>query len=287
MIDMPELPEVEHVGRTLRPAVLGRTVTAVDLRRPDIVTGSSTPADLLEGQRVVDLRRHGKQLALVADTGRCVVVHLGMSGRLLSLRPGVRHEAALSPPLDRHMHAIWRLDSGGHVVFADPRRFGGLWTFASDADLHTQRWGVLGPDALAIGPAALHDRLARTRRPLKAALLDQHLVAGLGNIYVDELLFACRLSPTTPTEAVNRATAARLVRHMRRILGKAIDAGGSTLRDFVGADGRVGGYQRAHRVYGQGGRRCPRAACRSALQTTIVAGRTTTFCPVCQACAAA
>lgn len=270
---MPELPEVESVRRSLEPHVVGRRVVAVDARRRGVITGDASPAGLLQGGRIERIDRLGKQLALVADDGRVVCVHLGMTGSL-------RYLAEANAPTEPHVHLAWRLAGGGTIGFRDPRRFGGVWTFPSLAELRRLRWDALGPDALAITPRQLHAALARKRTPLKAALLDQAVLAGLGNIYVDELLFACRLSPLRPACTLGADEVRRMVPAMRRLLQRAIRAGGSTLRDYVDGQGNAGGFQLRHQVYGRAGQPCRR--CRTALLADTIAGRTTVHCPTCQ-----
>jgi formamidopyrimidine-DNA glycosylase len=272
---MPELPEVETVCRTLRPLV-GRPLGAMRVTRPDVVRDPIGVAARLAGQRLVAVRRLGKQIALVFAHGPAICIHLGMSGSLCVREHG--HE-----PED-HVHVAWMLGGGRSLRFRDPRRFGGVWVFADEAQLESRRWRRLGPDALAITPGQLHAGLSRTRRELKAALLDQTLVAGLGNIYVDELLYAVGLHPRMVAVAVDRAESVKLVRAMRRLLGRAIEAGGSTLRDYVDAEGRAGGFQRRFRVYGRFGEPC--RGCGRVLDRLVVAGRTTTACGRCQSGAA-
>jgi len=274
---MPELPEVESVRRCLAACAVGRTVTAVRLRRPDVVRGDCCAAALLAGRRIDDVLRHGKQLALLgtpsggANGGRpCVCVHLGMTGAMLH---------GIDRPLP-HTHVTWELDGGGELHFRDARRFGGIWTFADEEALRTKRWRSLGPDALVIQPRQLHARLQRTTRALKAALLDQQVVAGLGNIYVDELLHRLRIAPQRRADTLDLLTCQRLVRRMRPLLRDAIAAGGSTLRDFVNGYGEAGAFQQRFRVYGRSGQRC--RSCRAPLQTQLVAGRTTVWCGRCQ-----
>ncbi|MEM9883799.1 MAG: bifunctional DNA-formamidopyrimidine glycosylase/DNA-(apurinic or apyrimidinic site) lyase [Planctomycetota bacterium] len=279
---MPELPEVEVVRRTLAAAVVGRRVERVVVHRPDVVRlggttrqrrGRGLSGVLLGGREVVGVQRHGKQLAIVGRGGAVVCVHLGMSGGLRVTDGSVRGRGP-------HTHVVWHMTGGGSVAFRDPRRFGGVWAFPDEAALRRQRWDRLGRDAMCITPKQLHDRLTHTRRHLKAALLDQDLVAGLGNIYVDELLFAVGLHPRGVAAAVTRDESIRLVRTMRRLLGRAIEAGGSTLRDHADAEGQAGGFQARHRVYGRGGLPCTR--CEDLLTTEVVAGRTTVICGRCQ-----
>lgn len=271
---MPELPEVENVCRSLRPRVEGVRCRAVRVRRADVVTGDRHPKALLAGQRIESVRRQGKQIALVGEAGTVVCVHLGMTG---SLVVDARRSGRTRSP---HDHVAWSLDCDRQLVFRDPRRFGGIWTFPDIDALTAARWSDLGPDALVIRPRDLHQRLAGTRRALKAALLDQTLIAGLGNIYVDELLFRCGLAPTRPTWTLSPAQVRRLVAAMRRLLHRAIDCGGSTVRDYVDGHGVCGRFQLQHHVYGRGEQPCTR--CGQALARTQVAGRTTVFCRACQ-----
>ncbi len=276
---MPELPEVEHVRLGLLESVVGRRVERVSLRRADVVRGPKRPSDLLSGCRVVRIDRLGKQLALIGESktgedGGCVCIHLGMSGSL-------RYYPTKRPAdLDGHVHVIWRLAGSGCLVFRDPRRFGGMWTYDSPQTLIQERWSRLGEDALKITPTHLHAKLSKTRRSTKAALLDQAVIAGLGNIYVDELLFGCRINPLRPASDVGLEVCRQMVPQMRRLLNTAIRAGGSTLRNYVNAEGRNGRFQNRHKVYGRADEPCVR--CEQPLVSEQVAGRTTVRCPVCQ-----
>ncbi len=271
---MPELPEVESLRRGLETSLRGAHVVRVDVRRPDVVRGAATPRSLLQGRHIGALLRHGKQMAMMpAGTARpCVCIHLGMSGTL------VVHPTA-GPPLP-HTHVIWYLHDGRAVHFRDPRRFGGIWTYPTRKRLQVDRWDVLGPDALAVDAGTLHQRLATTRRAVKAALLDQQCIAGLGNIYVDELLFRCRLHPLTPGNALRPADAVLLVDEMRDLLRSAVRAGGSTFRDHRDASGRPGRFQNGHQVYGRSGQPC--RCCQRPLHNMLVAARTSVYCSRCQ-----
>ncbi len=272
---MPELPEVETVRRALATVLPGRQVRRVSLRFPDIVhAGLRSPRALLQGAQLAELRRHGKQLALLATDGRVLHVHLGMTGAWSHL-PADDNEK-----LWPHSHVLWHLDDGSRLVFSDPRRFGGVWTFPDLAALEAARWCKLGPDALVITPVQLHAGLQRTQRDLKAALLDQTLVAGLGNIYTDELLFGCRLHPRTPACSVDLPTVRLMVTRMRRLLKRAIAKGGSSVRDYVDSMGREGWFQIEHHVYGRAGQPC--SSCGNSLSSTQVGGRTTVWCDQCQ-----
>ena len=292
---MPELPEVECVRLSLERRLLGRRVVSVRVNRSDIVRGDASPNALLRGDTVARVLRHGKQLAVVGDSGGCLCVHLGMSGQLCFVHPadatGTRLQAmkrtdtrrgSTDPHLPPHTHLVWRLDDGTGMRFTDPRRFGGVWVFEDLAALQASRWSALGQDALHATPVKLHHALAATKRGLKAALLDQSLIAGLGNIYVDELLFAAQLHPLQPAPTLTRRRVEGLTRRMRTLLAGAVERGGSSLRDYVDADNQQGSQQARHRVYGRAGQRCKRRGCRARIASAQVAGRTTAWCPGCQ-----
>lgn len=280
--DMPELPEVERVRRSLEPHLVGATIQGVWVFRADIVTpgpGSNRTAyDLLNSARVAELRRHGKHLAIVAEDRRAMVVHLGMTGQL-TVRPS---RAAITG--DDHQHLAWGLEpAGARLVFRDPRRFGGVWTYRDEKYLR-ERWAELGPDAVDVTGRELFDGTRPggrgSRRAIKAALLDQGLLAGVGNIYADEALFSARLHPRRRAGGLTADECERLAAELRAVLRRAIDAGGSTLRDFQDADGQPGGYRQQHAVYGRAGLPCP--VCGAALKSVLLAQRTTVFCPSCQ-----
>lgn len=269
---MPELPEVENVRLTLLKLVQGQRVVKVVIHRPEIVTGVATPQSLLQGKVIADVHRHGKQLAILADDPQQTTlnVHLGMTGRLMGL----------TGPLPAHCHVQWSLANGDRLGFIDPRRFGGLWTFGAYTQLLAGRWAKLGPDALTITAKQLAPKLAKTQRSLKAALLDQNLIAGLGNIYVDELCFACGIRPDRMASALTESDCQRLVREMHKLLKRSIKSGGSTLRDYVMVNGQSGQFQNLHKVYGRAAQPCTQ--CGTILHGSLLAGRTTVHCPGCQ-----
>lgn len=279
---MPELPEIDHLRRTLEPVLVGAVVREVRLVRRDIVRNRPlgrrvTRRDLLLGQAIETLQRRGKELAIVSRSGLTVLVHLGMSGQLRHCPAGRR-----LPRFD-HVHCIWALESRrgrARVFFRDPRRFGGLRIYPSRESLVAQRWSLLGPDALKIAGRTLSARLERTRRPIKAALLDQHLVAGIGNIYADEILFAAGIDPRARADRIGPSACLEVAAATRHILARAIEAGGSTIRDYADADGRSGGYVARHLVYGRGSQPC--VACGTRLRLVRLAQRSTVFCPKCQ-----
>lgn len=283
---MPELPEVETVRRSLLARVIGRRVVRVRVRRPGVVTGKRSPSALLQGLYLTQVHRHGKQLAIQGATrpdmgqqGPCVCVHLGMSGSLRHY-PAADSDGNEKPMSDPHTHVLWHLDDGSILVFHDPRRFGGLWTFSTIPQLLHNRWHCLGPDALRINASNLHRSFQKTSRCVKAVLLDQKAVAGLGNIYVDELLFNCRVHPATRADSLSIRQSREMIRETRRLLRQAISQGGSTFRDYRDAAGQAGTFQSRHHVYGKSGKACSR--CEHTLRSTQVAGRTTVFCQHCQ-----
>ena len=283
---MPELPEVEHLRRHLHSGIQGATVTRVQLNRSDVVNPrgpgvklrQSLEHQLLLGATITSLERHGKQLAIQAADGRVLCIHLGMSGRIRLVEPGDDHE-----PIEPHTHCTWSLgESRGAVEmrFVDPRRFGGLWPLDSRERLLATRWSKLGPDALTLEVANLAEQLAGRSRGLKAALLDQGIISGLGNIYVDEALFRAKLHPKQPAGTVKALEIQRLRDAVVGILGRAIEMGGSTVRTWVDSLGQEGSFTRTHQVYGRGG--CVCMECGQLLLAEIIAQRQTVWCSQCQ-----
>lgn len=293
---MPELPEVETLRRSIEPALVGRTIRAVEIRRRDMVSGPGDPVGgfsratgaptpvrlaptwLLEGLTIRGTARRGKQLAIEAEqstadhtTGDApaVVIQLGMTGSVSALDRNA--------DLPAHTHILWRLDNGRQIAFSDPRRFGLVRALPNGT---RDAWADLGPDALTIRGKALADRLAGTRRAIKAALLDQQVLAGVGNIYADESLFAARLHPEDLAGDIPPDRVALLATSVRRILRQAIERGGSTIRDYRDGSGNAGAYQRSHRVYGRAGLPC--RSCGTPLAGLRVAQRATVLCERCQ-----
>lgn len=272
---MPELPEVETIRRGLLP-LIGTTIRRVEIRRRDVITGLAE-ADhedqrrLLSGTPIVNLHRHGKQLAIEGGAGLVVLVQLGMSGQLL-LEPA-------DAPILAHTHVIWMLATGSRLSFRDPRRFGGITLVDSLAALRT-RWDALGPDALEISEVALRKACSGTRRSIKAVLLDQNAIAGVGNIYADESLFQAGVRPTRAAHRLSAEQRSQLASSIRMVLQAGVVGGGSTLRDYVGVDGQPGSAQDSHLVYGRGGMPCLR--CGTDLRRLVVTQRTTVYCPRCQ-----
>ncbi len=276
---MPELPEVESLRRSLEPHIRGGVVVRAQLLRADFCTpshdGNTTPADLLEGATIAGTLRHGKQLAIIAQDGRVMCVHLGMSGQVL-----VR---GTDDPHPTHTHAAWELrEPSGRVVrllFRDPRRFGGLWTFPTLDALRQTLWKELGPDALTASPEHF-EPVADSRRAIKAVLLDQSVLAGVGNIYADEALHRAGVRPAAAACRLGQPDYVKLAVSVREVLKAAVKAGGSTLRDYVNADGEAGWATINHAVYGRQGLPCVR--CGATLRHGTIGQRTTVWCPVCQ-----
>lgn len=269
---MPELPEVETIARGLGPVLRSRRIVSVEIRERRLRRRIATDlVDGLVGRRVATLGRHGKYLLVGLDDGHTLIVHLGMSGSL-TIVPAT---AARKP----HDHVEILFDGGTRVVYHDPRRFG-LMLLVD----HQRIGGVTGSgvDALAEGfTGAEVFRLTRRRRAsIKALLMDQRLVAGLGNIYVNELLFAAGVRPNRPGGRLTRAECDRLVSATQAVLAAALASGGSSISDYRDGFGRAGSFQAAHRVYDRAGQPCRR--CGSTIRGRVLAGRSTFHCPRCQ-----
>jgi formamidopyrimidine-DNA glycosylase len=269
---VPELPEVETLRRSLVPLMVGRKVVSANLHRRDVFTLPSKrsrvlPEHLLVNATITGLQRRGKQMALLGDDGRVLLVHLGMTGQVLSDTSG------------NHVHATWELDDGTRVCFRDPRRFGGLW-FLPGIEALEERWSELGPDALTITGQELAVGAAGSRRAIKAVLLHQAVLAGVGNIYADEALFKAGVSPKRLATRVKPEEFDRLAGTIREVLERAIEAKGSTLRDYRDASGQAGSAQAGHKVYGRAGLPC--VTCQAPLTRLTLAQRTTVMCKQCQ-----
>lgn len=279
---MPELPEIEHLRRSLEPVLTGAIVKDVRLHRLDVArrvdNGRIRRHDLLRGGTVAELSRLGKNLLFHAADGRGVRIHLGMTGRLLAVPPRKRID-----PAD-HVHCVWRVVGADcqtwRIAFRDPRRFGGI-VAAPTRDAMGAFLAPLGPDALAIDENVFTGAVQRSRRAIKSILLDQTVLAGVGNIYADEALFRAKVHPSHRGIEIGSASAHELLRQLRAVLGGAINARGSTLRDYVDANGLPGEAARLHQVYGRAGAPC--VACETFLEAIQVGQRTTVVCPSCQA----
>jgi formamidopyrimidine-DNA glycosylase len=290
---MPELPEVETVMRGLAALAEGRVIRRAEARRPDLRWPLPERfAERLTGRRIEGFRRRAKYILMRLSDGESLLIHLGMSGRMVAEPVGI----PLAPrvgPMGRfsdmrgnsgalHEHVVMLLDDGTRIGFVDPRRFGSMDLVATAAEESHPLLASLGPEPLsdAFTPAVLSAALSGKRTPIKAALLDQRVVAGLGNIYVCEALFRAGISPRRSALSVPGVRAARLVPAIREVLAEAIGAGGSSLRDYVRADGDIGRFQESFAVYGREGEPCPScpgAGC-AGVRRFVQAGRSTFFC---------
>ena len=276
---MPELPEVETIVRGLRTVLPGHTIVSVRLGKTDFIEDPAALAELLPGRRIERVERLGKfiQLQLSAGSGAKhadrqmnLVIHLGMTGWLGVRRP--------EDPVAPHTHAFFELEDGRELRYTDIRRFGQIrLVHGGNMAAFSER---LGKEPLEISASEFHARLAGRRARIKALLLDQSIFRGIGNIYADESLWQARIHPARLAARLNSADLARLRKAIRRILQHAIEDRGSSISNFVDAEGQPGEYQQRHRAYGREGKPCFR--CGSKIRRGSVAGRSSYFCPRCQ-----
>lgn len=261
---MPELPEVETVVRSIAPHIVGRTIERADLRSTRVTRGGlSKTAKALSGASIQGIRRHGKQILIELDSGM-LYVHLGMTGKLL-----------WNGSSGKYTRAYFELDTGT-LVYDDVRQFGRVEFFpALPASLER-----VGPDALKVGFEEFFQRLKQRRVSIKALLLNQAFVGGVGNIYADEALFAAGIHPRALTGRLSERRALLLHTHLLEVLHLAIQHRGSSISDYVDAAGNRGGYQQLHNVYGRAGEPCPR--CGTPIRRIVLAQRGTHYCPRCQ-----
>lgn len=271
---MPELPEVETVVRDLRPCLQGCRITSIWKSRHGLRRSWKRVWNTQLEQRIIqDVRRRGKWIVVDLDDGRRILLHLGMTGQL-TIHP-------LTDVERDHTHLIVGLDGEKQLRFRDIRRFGSATLFADETELSAffETMG-LGPEPFDLPAGHWRKHLSATTRCLKAVLLDQRVVAGVGNIYADESLFLAKLHPERRGCDLEPAEAARLGRAVSAVLSKAIERRGSTIRDYIGGSGLQGEYQNEFRVYGRTGKPCPR--CRTPISQVRLAGRSTHYCSVCQ-----
>src|SRR5436190_3899952 len=290
---MPELPEVETIRRGLVPVLSGHSLVQVDARRGDLrVPFPRNFAARLLGRQVQVLRRRAKYLLLDLDGGETLIVHMGMSGRFTVHQPGITARPggfAHKMPEDgsgtgKHDHVVFETEEGSRIVFTDHRRFG-LMLLEDTQKLDSHKLFIgLGPEPLddSFTPTLLNAAIKGKRAPIKAALLDQRVVAGLGNIYVCEALFRAHISPKRLAASVAGVRAERLVPAIKSVLAAAVTAGGSSLRDYARADGELGYFQHHFAVYDREDRACARKGCTGTVRRIVQSGRSTFYCPVCQ-----
>lgn len=282
---MPELPEVETVRRGLAPVMEGRVIARAEVNRPDLRWPfPPRMAARLIGARVERLGRRSKYLLADLSTGETLIVHLGMSGRMLVSGEalGVFHHAHPAP--QKHDHVVLDMEGGARVTFNDARRFGAMDLIETERTQEHWLLAGLGPEPLgnAFHEAYLVSRLKGRMTPVKAALLDQRVVAGLGNIYVCEALHRAGISPRRKAGRIAATRVAALVPVIREVLSEAIAAGGSSLRDYRHADGELGYFQHNFRVYGREGGACPTDGCTGTVARITQSGRSSFYCPQCQ-----
>ena len=282
---MPELPEVETVRNGLAPVMEGRVIGQVQVNRADLrFPFPENMAARLTGQTILRLRRRSKYILADLSGGETLLIHLGMTGRMLvSGAPlGVFYYEHPAPA--KHDHVVMELEGGARVTFNDARRFGAMDLFATDAAESHWLLKDIGPEPLgnSFDENHLAAKLAGKGSPIKTLLLDQRLVAGLGNIYVCEALFRAGIDPTRKGREITMAEIATLVPVIRDVLREAIAAGGSSLKDYRQADGELGYFQHNFRVYGREGEPCVTAGCTGTVARLVQSGRSTFYCPLCQ-----
>lgn len=277
---MPELPEVETVRRGMAPVLEGHVIAEARAYVPKL--RFDIPADFSErltGNRVARLSRRSKYILIECEDGLIAILHLGMSGRISIIPAGDPR-----PERGKHDHITLTTDAGDLVIFSDPRRFGMLvFTSVSEADAHSLLASI-GPEPLGNGfdSTYLWHALKGRRTPVKSALLDQKLVAGLGNIYVCEALWRAGIRPTRRSDKVRRREAEALVPIIRDVLTEAIAAGGSTLKDYAQASGELGYFQHNFKAYGREGEACLSPGCRASIKRIVQSNRSSFYCPTCQ-----
>lgn len=273
---MPELPEVETIRRGMEKAMKGKTVKSVNIRRRDLRTPIQNNFEtLITGKTLNNLERRGKYMILNFSDDINAVLHMGMSGRI--------HISNTDKAPLKHDHVILYMHDDTRISFEDPRRFGMFYICAKDWETE-KPFATMGPEPLGntISGATLYEKLKTRKAPIKQALLDQNVIAGLGNIYVCEALFQSRLHPKMHAHKITEDKSDTLMRHIREILNEAIESGGSSLKDYQHTDGTLGYFQHGFQVYDREGKTCQTPSCNDYIVRIIQSGRSTFFCPRCQ-----
>ncbi|WP_170575261.1 bifunctional DNA-formamidopyrimidine glycosylase/DNA-(apurinic or apyrimidinic site) lyase [Ruegeria atlantica] len=282
---MPELPEVETVRRGLTPAMEGVVIERADVNRPDLRWPfPERMAERLTGQRIDGLRRRSKYILADLSSGETLLIHLGMSGRITVSGDPLGQFAHEHPMPEKHDHVVFHMANGARVTFNDPRRFGAMDLLATATAERHKLLAVLGPEPLGNDFHEQHliDAFKGRNTPVKSALLDQGIVAGLGNIYVCEALYRAGVSPRRKAGQISATRVAALVPIIRQVLQEAIEAGGSSLRDFRQADGELGYFQHSFDVYGREGKACRTEGCDASIRRITQSGRSSFYCAQCQ-----
>ena len=282
---MPELPEVETVRRGLTPAMEGQVIVQADVNRPDLRWPfPENMAQRLTGQTVVKLRRRSKYVLADLSSGETLLIHLGMSGRMLISGDPLGQFVHEHPAPEKHDHVVFHIGNGARVTFNDPRRFGAMDLLdTATADQH-KLLAVLGPEPLGndFNDSVLIKAFKNKKSPVKSALLDQRIVCGLGNIYVCEALYRSGISPKRLAKDITAPRIRSLVPIIRDVLSEAIEAGGSSLKDFRQADGELGYFQHSFDVYGREREPCKGDGCTNKIERAVQSGRSSFYCPSCQ-----
>lgn len=282
---MPELPEVETVRRGLAPVMEGQVIAQADVNRPDLRWPfPENMGPRLTGARVLGLRRRSKYILADLSTNETLLVHLGMSGRMLISGDPIGTFVHEHPAAQKHDHVVFHMGNGARVTFNDPRRFGAMDLMSTAQAEQHPLLAALGPEPLgnAFHEAHLVERLKGRNTPVKSALLDQKIVAGLGNIYVCEALYRARIHPARKVGRISGIRVAALVPIIRQVLAEAIEAGGSSLRDFRQTDGELGYFQHSFDVYGREGQPCRTPGCPDTVRRIVQSGRSSFYCATCQ-----
>ena len=282
---MPELPEVETVRRGLLPVMEGVGLIRSDVNRPDLRWPfPDRMAERLTEVTITALRRRSKYILGDLSSGETLILHLGMSGRILISGDPLGQFHHDHPAPEKHDHVVFHLANGARVTFNDPRRFGAMDLIATPEVESHRLLEKLGPEPLgnAFDETYLVEALEGRRTPIKSALLDQSVVAGLGNIYVCEVLYRAGISPLRKASHISSARLGRLVPHIRDVLSEAIEAGGSSLKDYRQTDGELGYFQHRFRVYDREGEACQTVDCADQIARVVQSGRSSFFCRNCQ-----
>lgn len=282
---MPELPEVETVRRGLEPAMTGFIIKKATINRPDLRWPFPPQMkERLTGARVTGLRRRSKYILTDLDTGESLLIHLGMSGRMLVSGDPLGQFTHDHPAAQKHDHVVFDMENGARITFNDPRRFGAMDLLdTATADSHPLL-AKIGPEPLGneFNESYLTTALKGKNSPIKSVLLDQRIIAGLGNIYVCEALFKAKIDPQCKAGSISKKKADSLVPIIRQVLSDAIAAGGSSLKDFRRADGELGYFQHSFDAYGREGESCHTDRCKGTITRITQSGRSTFYCPACQ-----
>lgn len=287
---LPELPEVETVRKGLEPYMTGHVITQADIRREGLRWPfPDNMAARLMGKRVERLRRRSKYILCDLDSGETLLIHLGMSGRMTISVPEKTKDMVgdfhhLHPALEKHDHVVIDMDNGARIRFNDARRFGAMDLLETKTAEQHKLLASIGPEPLGnkFDEAYFVAALKGKNTPIKSALLDQRIVAGLGNIYVCEALWRTGISPLSKAGKLSKTRAASLVPAIRAVLNDAIAAGGSSLKDYRQADGELGYFQHSFATYGREDERCKTLDCMGQIKRVVQSGRSSFYCPKCQ-----